>query len=97
MSKASHQVIAEWLAHFEPMAILAGAPFDKDMEAASLALAMEECGYLVMPKAVMEKAYDCLLNGHLMSEEERDDITMEVGGSIPAEMARRVFSLEGKP
>lgn len=45
-----HDLIANWLSHFEPNIKAAGKQFDKDMEAASLELALDEAGFLLIKR-----------------------------------------------
>lgn len=56
-----HQIIADWMEHFEPIHHSAGYTFDKDMEAASLELAMETGGLVLLPATAELKHFDCLL------------------------------------
>jgi hypothetical protein len=41
-------------------------------------------------RALLEIAYDGLLNHHLHDDEERDDITNKIAAALPAEVTRRV-------
>jgi hypothetical protein len=55
---APHEIMAGWLEQFEPASKAAGKQFDKDMEAASLAFALDAGGFAIVPKEPTPKMID---------------------------------------